>query len=164
MKSSEPPLCMYGPPEMLFRRKEKAEQQLLKQIEVVAAVLRNGNSILATQRGYGPWQGWWEFPGGKVKPGETRHQALIRELREEMDTDIIIDRYLTTVEYDYPEFHLTMHCYLCHLASGTFTLKEHLSARWLTADSLQTVQWLPADQDLIADLVSLLNPQKSYTL
>ena len=155
---------MYGSPEMLFRRKEKAEQQLLKQIEVVAAVLRNGNSILATQRGYGPWQGWWEFPGGKVKPGETRQQALIRELHEEMDTDIIIDRYFTTIEYDYPDFHLTMHCYLCHLSSGTFTLKEHLSARWLTADSLQTVQWLPADQDLIADLVSLLNPQKSYTL
>ena len=121
---------------------------MLKQIEVVAAVIQHGQSILATQRGYGQWKGWWEFPGGKLQPGESHAQALIRELHEEMDTDIVIDRYLATVEYDYPDFHLTMHCYLCHLSNSHYTLIEHLDARWLTADTLQTVQWLPADEDL----------------
>ena len=126
--------------------------QPLKQIEVVAAVLHRDDAVLATQRGYGPWKGWWEFPGGKVKPGETHQQALVRELKEELDTDIVTDRYLTTVDYDYPDFHLTMHCYLCHLLHDTFTLKEHLAARWLTAETLQSVQWLPADKDLVANL------------
>ncbi len=126
--------------------------QPLKQIEVVAAVLHRDGAVLATQRGYGPWKGWWEFPGGKVKPGETHQQALVRELKEELDTDIVTDRYLTTVDYDYPDFHLTMHCYLCHLLHDTFTLKEHLAARWLTAETLQSVQWLPADKDLVTNL------------
>lgn len=129
---------------------------MLKHIEVVAAVIKHNQSILATQRGYGQWKGWWEFPGGKLQPGESHAQALIRELHEEMDTDIVVDRYLSTVEYDYPDFHLTMHCYLCHLATSHYTLIEHLDARWLTAETLQTVQWLPADEDLVAKLPAML--------
>ena len=129
---------------------------MLKQIEVVAAVIQHNQSILATQRGYGQWKGWWEFPGGKIQPGENHEQALVRELHEEMDTDIVIDRYLATVEYDYPDFHLTMHCYLCHLTDGHYTLKEHLSAQWLNAETLQNVQWLPADEGIINNLSSLL--------
>lgn len=148
---------MYGTPEMLFRRKNHPPQQANRQIEVVAAVILRDNEILATQRGYGEWEGWWEFPGGKMQPGESCEQALVRELREELDTLIAIDRFLTTVDYDYPDFHLTMHCFLCHLADGSFTLKEHHAARWLDATHLQTVQWLPADQDLIANLPGLIN-------
>ena len=149
-------VVMYGSPETLFHKRERADKQLHKHIEVVAAILIDGNAVLATQRGYGDWKGWWEFPGGKIKSGETHELALIRELREEMDTDITIDRYLTTVEYDYPDFHLTMHCYLCHLTDGHYTLKEHLAARWLTAETLQTVQWLPADEELVQNLSSML--------
>ena len=147
---------MYGPPEMLFRRKKKTEQPTRRTVEVVAAVIRRGDTILATQRGYGPWEGWWEFPGGKIQPGESREDALLREIQEEMETSIAIDRFLTTVDYDYPNFHLTMHCFLCHLTDGCFTLKEHHAARWLDADSLQSIQWLPADQDLVTGLVNLL--------
>ena len=113
------PACLYGPPEMLFERK-KAAERALKRIEVVAAIIRDGDRILATQRGYGRWKGWWEFPGGKMQEGESREEALIREMKEEMDAGIVIDQYYTTVEYDYPDFHLTMHCYLCHLADGYF--------------------------------------------
>lgn len=147
---------MYGTPETLFRRKKETAQQTGHNIEVVAAVIRRGGTILATQRGYGPWEGWWEFPGGKIQSGESLEEALLREIQEEMDTAIAIDRFLTTVDYDYPDFHLTMHCFLCHLADGTYTLKEHHAARWLNADSLQTVQWLPADQDLVAGLANIL--------
>lgn len=129
-----------------------------RHIEVVAAVLLRDDTVLATQRGYGEWKGWWEFPGGKIQPGETHIQALTRELKEELDTLIAPDRYLTTVQYDYPSFHLTMHCYLCHLLDGTFTLKEHLAARWLNADTLHTVRWLPADQELIANLFTRYLP------
>jgi len=125
---------------------------MLKQVEVVAAVLCHNGRVLATQRGYGPWAGWWEFPGGKVKAGETHSEALARELKEELDADIAIERFLTTVEYDYPDFHLIMHCYRCHLLRNTYTLKEHLAARWLDKSSLQEVRWLPADRDLIENL------------
>ena len=156
MKRPEPPALMYGTPEMLFRRKKEAAQQTGRNIEVVAAVIRRGDTILATQRGYGPWEGWWEFPGGKIQPGESREEALLREIQEEMDTAITIDRFLTTVDYEYPDFHLTMHCFLCHLTDGSYTLKEHHAARWLDAGSLQSVQWLPADQDLVTRLVNLL--------
>ena len=122
----------------------------------ICDVMFDGDTILATQRGYGPWEGWWEFPGGKIQPGESREEALLREIQEEMDTAIAIDRFLTTVDYDYPDFHLTMHCFLCHLTDGSYTLKEHHAARWLDAGSLQSVQWLPADQDLVTRLVNLL--------
>ena len=131
-----------------------------KHVEVVAAVIRQGKDtagtqrlspvrILATQRGYGPWKGWWKFPGGKPEKGETHEEALRREIREELDTDILIERFLETVEYDYPDFHLTMHCYLCTLPSDRYTLREHASARWLTTDELDSVQWLPADVQIL---------------
>ena len=122
---------------------------MLKQIEVVAAVIQHGQSILATQRGYGQWKGWWEFPGGKLQPGESHEQALIRELHEEMDTDIVIDRYLATVEYDYPDFHLSMACYRCKVVSGHLTLLEHEAARWLGPENIESVAWLPADLTII---------------
>jgi 8-oxo-dGTP diphosphatase len=129
-------------------------------VEVVAAIIFDNNQILATQRGYGKWRGWWEFPGGKIQQGESREKALIREIKEELDAEIVIDRFHATVDYNYPEFHLTMHCYLCHFLNGNYTLKEHLSARWLSADSLNTVQWLPADLNLVAELSQLMQFEK----
>jgi 8-oxo-dGTP diphosphatase len=136
---------------MLYERK-KAVERNRKHIEVVAAIIREGDCVFATQRGYGKWRGWWEFPGGKIQAGESREEALVREIKEELDADIVIDRYHTTVEYDYPDFHLTMHCYLCHIPDGHYTLNEHADARWLTADTINTVQWLPADEGLVAEL------------
>lgn len=141
--------CIYGPPEMMFRRRKKADDSLRKPVEVVAAVIVDQGKILATQRGYGSRKGWWEFPGGKIESGETREEALLRELREEMDAAIAIDRFLATVEYDYPDFHLTMHCFLCSLPDGRFTLKEHLAARWLAPAEYHRLQWLPADIELL---------------
>ena len=126
-----------------------------KNTEVVAAALLQEGRVLATQRGYGPWKGWWELPGGKVDKGESGKEALQRELREELALEArILDR-VTTVEYDYPDFHLTMHVYHC-LPLGGFTLKEHLATRWLTADELPTVQWLPADLQVLDALAALL--------
>lgn len=145
------PSCIYGPPEMLFKRKQAAEKAL-KHIEVVAAIILDGNCVFATQRGYGKWRGWWEFPGGKIQTGESREEALVREIKEELDASIVIDRFYTTINYDYPDFHLTMHCYLCRIPDGHYTLKEHADARWLTADTINTVKWLPADEGLVADL------------
>ena len=143
----------------------------MKTVEVVAAIIRQGDKIFATQRGYGPWKDWWEFPGGKVEAGETPQEALVREIREELEVAITIDEFLTTVEYDYPEFHLTMHCYMCSLAGAltasgvsgasggpavdtvsavaTPHLLEHEAARWLGAAELDTVRWLPADLSLL---------------
>ena len=121
----------------------------MKTIEVVAAVIRKGERIFATQRGYGDWKDWWEFPGGKMEAGETPEQALVREIREELDAEIRIDRFLTTVEWDYPAFHLTMHCFLCSLQHDALHLNEHEAARWLRADELRTVNWLPADVQLL---------------
>ena len=121
----------------------------MKRIEVVAAIIRKDNKIFATQRGYGDWKDWWEFPGGKVEPGENPVQALKREIKEELDTEISVDKYLTTVEWDYPAFHLTLHCYWCTLVSEEMTLLEHESARWLIADTLHSVRWLPADDQLL---------------
>ena len=120
-----------------------------KRIEVVAAVIHDGGRILATQRGYGEFKDKWEFPGGKMEAGESREVALRREIREELDTEIAVGKLLCTVEYDYPAFHLTMHCYLCSVVSGTLELKEHESARWLSADGLESVDWLPADIQVI---------------
>lgn len=130
----------------------------MKLIEVAAAIIHDDEGrIFATQRGYGDWKDYWEFPGGKIEADETPEAALEREILEELDTRITIERLLATIEYDYPTFHLTMHCYLCHIQSGSLTLKEHEAARWLTQDQLDTVNWLPADLSLIGtNLLPLL--------
>lgn len=123
--------------------------QTRKRIEVVAAVIILGGQVFATQRGYGEWKDWWEFPGGKIEQGETPEEALRREIREELSADISVGKLLTTVDYDYPQFHLTMHCYLCTLLSHP-TLLEHEAARWLSPAHLHTVKWLPADEGVVA--------------
>ena len=120
-----------------------------KHIEVVAAIISDGNRIFATQRGYGEWKDWGEFPGGKMEPGETPEVALQREIREELATEIFVESLLTTVNYDYPNFHLTMHCYLCKVKNGNLTLLEHEAAKWLTRDELSSVKWLPADEEVV---------------
>lgn len=118
----------------------------MKKIEVVAAIIHdNDNRIFATQRGYGDFKDGWEFPGGKMEPGETPEEALKREIWEELETKIVIERFVQTVEWDYPTFHLTMHCYWCYVESGALTLKEHEAARWLNKEELSCVNWLPAD-------------------
>ena len=124
--------------------------------EVVAAIIRKGNSIFATQRGYGEWKDWWEFPGGKIERGETPEMALVREIWEELDTDISIDKYLYTIDWDYPKFHLKMHCFMCSLLGDSIHLNEHEAARWLTKDSIHTVNWLPADEILLPLIVQEL--------
>ncbi len=146
----------------------------MKQIEVVAAIIRKavieqgqsdasinsaereqarseikGDKIFATQRGYGDFKDWWEFPGGKMEAGETPEEALKREIREELSTEISVDEFLCTVEYDYPKFHLTMHCYLCSLMTDSLHLNEHEAAKWLTKDELDGVKWLPADVEVV---------------
>ena len=131
-----------------------------KNIEVVAAIIVRDGRIFATQRGYGEWKDWWEFPGGKIEPGESPEDALKREIREELATEIEVDELLTTVEYDYPKFHLTMHCYLCTIISGDLTLLEHEDARWLALDELDCVKWLPADKDVIEKLSTTFAMQK----
>lgn len=124
----------------------------MKQIEVVAAVIRKGDKVFATQRGYGEWQDWWEFPGGKIEAGESQQEALRREIREELSTEIGVDAFLCTVEHDYPKFHLTMHCYLCSLQTEALHLNEHEAARWLANDELDSVNWLPADRLVLKHL------------
>jgi len=121
----------------------------MKTIEVVAAIIRKGDRILATQRGHGDWKDYWEFPGGKVEPGESPEQALAREIHEELDTEIGVDKYLTTIDWDYPQFHLTMHCFMCSLLQDALHLNEHEAARWLGIHELDSVNWLPADDQLI---------------
>ena len=121
----------------------------MKTIKVVAAVIRDGDRIFATQRGYGEFKDGWEFPGGKVEPGESLEDALVREIKEELDTSIEVDDLIECVEYDYPTFHLSMDCYWAHIVSGDLILKEHEAAKWLTHDTLDTVDWLPADRELI---------------
>ena len=154
----------------------------MKQIEVVAAIIRKGDKIFATQRGYGEWKDWWEFPGGKMEAGETPEEALKREIREELSTEISVDEFLCTVEYDYPafglrpssdatrqsqselyyaltapSFHLTMHCYLCSLLTEALHLNEHEAAKWLTKDELESVKWLPADLVVIKALKKIFD-------
>ena len=121
----------------------------MKQIEVVAAIIRKGDKIFATQRGYGEWKDWWEFSGGKMEAGETSEEALKREIRDELSTEISVDEFLCTVDYDYPQFHLTMHCYLCSLVTEALHLNEHEAAKWLTKDELDGVDWLPADLEVV---------------
>ncbi len=128
----------------------------MKTIEVVAAIIisnkENKKKIFATQRGYGEFKGGWEFPGGKMEKGETQQQALIREIREELATEIEVDEFFRTVEYDYDSFHLTMHCYICHVKAGNLSLLEHESSVWLTSDELEQVDWLPADVGILSQL------------
>ena len=121
----------------------------MKTIEVVAAIIVKNKRCFATQRGYGAYKDWWEFPGGKIEQGESTEEALVREIKEELDADISVIRFLKTVEYQYPEFYLIMHCYVCHLLSDELTLKEHEAAKWLDKDTLENVNWLPADLELI---------------
>ena len=128
----------------------------MKTINVVAAIIRDGDRIFATQRGYGDWKDYWEFPGGKIEPGEGPEEALVREIREELGTEVGIDSYLTAIEYDYPEFHLHMRCYLARVTEGELTLREHEAARWLSKDELDSVAWLPADRTIIELLAPLL--------
>ncbi len=124
----------------------------MKEIHVAAAVIVKGGRIFATQRGYGEFKDGWEFPGGKVESGETPEQALVREIREELNTEIAVDEYLDTVETDYPKFHLSMRCYLCHVKEGHLELLEHEAARWLDAGHLEDVDWLPADRTIIGKI------------
>lgn len=128
----------------------------MKTIKVAAAIIVDEGRIFATQRGYGAFKDGWEFPGGKVEAGETSREALAREIREELDTEIRVGELFETVEYDYPDFHLSMDCFICTVRSGGLVLKEHEAARWLTAETLETVEWLPADRGLIKRLKGAL--------
>ena len=128
----------------------------MKSIEVVAAVIVKDGRIFATQRGYGDFKDFWEFPGVKIEPGEKAEDALIREIKEELEADITVDSFLQTIEYDYPKFHLILHCYLCSLNTKEVHLLEHESSRWLSADELDSVEWLPADLSLISSLKQII--------
>ena len=124
----------------------------MRQIEVVAAIIVKDHKVFATQRGYGEWKDFWEFPGGKIDAGETPEEALRREIKEELDTEIAVGELFTTIDYDYPTFHITMHCYLCTIENGSLTLLEHEAAKWLSLEHLDSVTWLPADLLVIAEL------------
>ena len=128
----------------------------MKTIEVVAAVIRDGGRILAAERGYGDFKGGWEFPGGKMEPGETPEAAVVREIEEELRVTVRPTAFIETVEYDYPTFHLTMHCFMCEVVSGEITLTEHLAMKWLTKETLETVDWLPADVSVVRKLEEML--------
>lgn len=121
----------------------------MKIVRVVAAVIRDDDRIFATARGYGEYKGWWEFPGGKIEAGETPEEALVREIHEELDTEIRVGELIDTIEYDYPTFHLSMDCFWAKVVAGRLVLKEAEDARWLTKETLESVQWLPADQTII---------------
>lgn len=128
----------------------------MKHIEVVAAVIRRGNEIFATQRGYGEFKDWWEFPGGKMEAGETPEEALKREIREELNAEINVGRLIQTVEWDYPAFHLTLHCFWCELVGEALHLNEHEAASWLNKDTLYSVKWLPADEGVLKEIERVL--------
>ena len=123
-----------------------------KTIRVVAAIIRDGNRIFATQRGYGDFKGGWEFPGGKIEEKETPPEALVREIKEELETEIVVGDLIDTIEYDYPTFHLSMDCFWAEIVSGDVVLKEHKAAKWLNTDELDSVEWLPADITLIEQI------------
>lgn len=131
----------------------------MRNIKVVAAIIEKDGKIFATQRGYGNYKDWWEFPGGKIEAGESPQEALRREIREELDTEIAVGRLLTSVEYDYPEFHMSMDCFICTVVSGQLTLLEHEAARWLGAGELWQVRWLPSDIKVIEELEKYLNKE-----
>ena len=124
----------------------------MKTINVVAAIIMKDGRVFATQRGYGDYKDWWEFPGGKIEPGETPEEALVREIREELHAEIEVVRLVDTVQYDYPKFHMDMSCYLCRLISDEIELVEHEAARWLDLDEVWSVKWLPSDIEVIEDL------------
>ena len=140
--------------------KRVREKQSTKSIEVVAAIIRDGDRVFATQRGYGPWKDWWEFPGGKMEERETEQEALVREIKEELSADIHVGKLLDTVEWDYPEFHLTMHCFMCTLSHDAMHLNEHEAAKWLNMTTLHSVKWLPADEALLPVIEKELNEEK----
>lgn len=129
----------------------------MRTIEVVAAVIIKDDEVFATQRGYGEFKGWWEFPGGKIERGECPQEALIREIREELDAEISVGDLLETVEWDYPNFHLTMYCFVCSLTSESMHLNEHEAAAWLTKETLHSVKWLPADEGILAKIDNVLS-------
>ena len=127
----------------------------MKKIEVVAAIIHDEKErIFATQRGYGDFKDGWEFPGGKMEPGESPEEALKREIMEELDTKIVVERLVQTVDFDYPKFHLTMHCFWCLVENGSLTLKEHEAARWLSKNQLDIIDWLPADKVVVDELIA----------
>ena len=128
----------------------------MKTIEVVAAIIIKDDKVFATQRGYGEWKGWWEFPGGKIESGESPQEALKREIREELNAEISVGELLDTIEWNYPTFHLTMHCYICTLQSASLHLNEHTSSAWLTKATLDSVKWLPADLALLENIAAHL--------
>ncbi|MDD6482529.1 MAG: (deoxy)nucleoside triphosphate pyrophosphohydrolase [Lachnospiraceae bacterium] len=128
----------------------------MKTVRVVAAVIKSGNKIFATQRGYGEFKGGWEFPGGKIEPGETPQEALKREIIEELDTEILVGDLIDTIEYDYPTFHLSMDCFWCEIVKGDLVLKEHEASRWMDAESIDDVEWLPADITLIEKIKKVM--------
>lgn len=128
----------------------------MKRIEVVAAIIVRDHEVFATQRGYGEWKDWWEFPGGKIEEGESPQDALKREILEELNADIYVGELLDTVEWDYPTFHLTMHCFVCSLLSESLHLNEHEASAWLTADTLRSVRWLPADLALLDKISEII--------
>ena len=128
----------------------------MKRIEVVAAIIVRDNKVFATQRGYGEWKDWWEFPGGKIEEGESPQDALKREILEELNADISVGELLDTIEWDYPTFHLTMHCFECSLMSESLHLNEHEASAWLTADTLRSLRWLPADLALLDKISEII--------
>ena len=128
----------------------------MKTIEVVAAITIRDGKVFATQRGYGEWKDWWEFPGGKIEAGECPQEALVREIREELDAEIEVGELIETIEWDYPDFHLTMHCFVCSLVSESMHLNEHEDSAWLTRDTLHSVRWLPADKGLVDRLKKMI--------
>ncbi len=127
----------------------REDGNVLKYVRVVAAVIRDGDKIFATARGYGEFKGWWEFPGGKIEKGESPQQALAREIKEELTAEIRVDDLIMTLEYDYPKFHLSMDCFWAEVINGELVLKEAESAKWLYKDELDSVKWLPADKELV---------------
>lgn len=128
----------------------------MKTVRVVAAIIIRDGKVFASQRGYGQWQGWWEFPGGKIEAGECPQEALVREIREELEAEIQVGELIETIEWDYPDFHLTMHCFICSLVSESMHLNEHEDSAWLTRDTLHSVRWLPADKGLVDRLKKMI--------
>lgn len=128
----------------------------MKSIEVVAAIIKKGDKIFITRRSYGEFQDMWEFPGGKIEVGETKEEALIREIKEELELDINNLEYLTTVEYDYTSFHLTMHCFICEICGGSLNLNAHNDAKWVSLDELESQDWVPADVEVVEKILGVI--------